>query len=37
MDVSRTALELLLKVLAVDGAVQTGAGGWISTGAPWSL
>ena len=35
VDVRRSALELLLKVLAVDGAVQNVKGGWISTGAPW--
>ena len=28
-------LELLLKVLAVDGAVQRVQGGWASTGQPW--
>jgi ATP-dependent DNA helicase RecQ len=36
VDVRRTRLELLLKVLDVDGAVQRVAGGWTSTGAPWS-
>ncbi|WP_394214169.1 RecQ family ATP-dependent DNA helicase [Brachybacterium vulturis] len=36
VDVRRTALELLLKVLAVDGAVQNVKGGWISTGTPWT-
>ncbi|GLI31060.1 MULTISPECIES: RecQ family ATP-dependent DNA helicase [Brachybacterium] len=35
VDVRRSALELLLKVLAVDGAVQNVKGGWVSTGAPW--
>ncbi|MEE1617114.1 RecQ family ATP-dependent DNA helicase [Brachybacterium sp. J153] len=35
VDVRRGALELLLKVLAVDGAVQAVKGGWIATGAPW--
>ena len=35
VDVRRTALELLLKVLAVDGAVEAVRGGWIATGAPW--
>src|SRR5690606_31595722 len=35
VDVRRAALELLLKVLAVDGAVQNVKGGWVSTGAPW--
>ncbi|GAB3679594.1 RecQ family ATP-dependent DNA helicase [Angustibacter aerolatus] len=36
VDVRRTRLELLLKVLDVDGAVQRATGGWTSTGAPWS-
>ncbi|WP_087485459.1 RecQ family ATP-dependent DNA helicase [Brachybacterium massiliense] len=36
VDVRRTALDLLLKVLAVDGAVQNVKGGWISTGRPWT-
>ncbi|WP_299305063.1 ATP-dependent DNA helicase RecQ [uncultured Brachybacterium sp.] len=36
VDVRRTALELLLKVLAVDGAVQNVKGGWIATGTPWA-
>ncbi len=31
----RSGLELLLKVLDVDGAVKKVAGGWIATGAPW--
>jgi ATP-dependent DNA helicase RecQ len=35
VDVRRAALELLLKVLAVDGAVEAVKGGWISTGRPW--
>jgi len=35
VDVRRTPLELLLKVLAVDGAVERVAGGWRSTGQPW--
>ena len=34
-DVRRTRLELLLKVLAVEGAVQRVGGGWRSTGQPW--
>ncbi len=29
-------LELLLKVLAVDGAVERSTGGWTATGRPWS-
>ncbi|MDN5685527.1 MAG: DEAD/DEAH box helicase [Brachybacterium sp.] len=36
VDVKRSALELLLKVLAVEGAVQAVRGGWISTGEPWT-
>ncbi|MFZ1288303.1 MAG: RecQ family ATP-dependent DNA helicase [Candidatus Phosphoribacter sp.] len=36
VDVRRTRLELLLKVLDVDGAVRRVSGGWLSTGAPWS-
>ena len=34
-DVRRSRLELLLKVLAVDGAVERVQGGWRSTGEPW--
>jgi ATP-dependent DNA helicase RecQ len=36
VDVRRTRLELLLKVLDVDGAVQRVSGGWLATGAPWT-
>jgi ATP-dependent DNA helicase RecQ len=36
VDVRRTRLELLLKVLDVDGAVQRVTGGWTSTGVPWT-
>ena len=36
VDLKRGPLELLLKVLAVDGAVEQVAGGWVSTGAPWT-
>ncbi len=36
VDLRRGPLELLLKVLAVDGAVEYVAGGWISTGRPWA-
>ncbi len=36
VDLRRTPLELLLKVLDVDGAVRRVKGGWVSTGAPWS-
>ncbi|MFZ1373089.1 MAG: DEAD/DEAH box helicase [Nostocoides sp.] len=35
VDVRRTRLELLLKVLDVDGAVTRVSGGWRSTGSPW--
>ncbi|MEE1622053.1 RecQ family ATP-dependent DNA helicase [Zafaria sp. Z1313] len=35
VNIRRTPLELLLKVLAVDGAVERVQGGWIRTGAPW--
>ncbi|MCT1384254.1 DEAD/DEAH box helicase [Brachybacterium sp. p3-SID1565] len=36
VDVKRGALELLLKVLAVEGAVENVKGGWVSTGRPWT-
>ncbi len=36
VDIRRTRLELLLKVLDVDGAVQRVKGGWTSTGQPWA-
>jgi ATP-dependent DNA helicase RecQ len=36
VDVRRTRLELLLKVLDVDGAVHRVPGGWTATGEPWS-
>ena len=35
VDIRRTRLELLLKVLDVDGAVERVSGGWIGTGQPW--
>jgi ATP-dependent DNA helicase RecQ len=35
VDVRRTRLELLLKVLDVDGAVSRVTGGWAATGQPW--
>jgi ATP-dependent DNA helicase RecQ len=35
VDLRRTRLELMLKVLDVDGAVRRVSGGWISTGAEW--
>jgi ATP-dependent DNA helicase RecQ len=36
VDVRRTRLELLLKVLDVDGAVARVPGGWTATGQPWT-
>jgi len=36
VDIRRSQLELLLRVLAVDGAVEYGAGGWSATGAQWT-
>ncbi|MCO5952613.1 RecQ family ATP-dependent DNA helicase [Microbacterium yannicii] len=36
VDIRRTPLELLLKVLDVDGAVARVRGGWSATGAPWT-
>ncbi|HLS24447.1 MAG TPA: DEAD/DEAH box helicase [Beutenbergiaceae bacterium] len=36
VDVRRTRLELLLKVLDVDGAVERVQGGWRATGRPWA-
>ena len=36
VDIRRTRLELLLKVLDVDGAVRRVSGGWLATGEPWS-
>ncbi|HEX8304253.1 MAG TPA: RecQ family ATP-dependent DNA helicase [Jatrophihabitans sp.] len=35
IELSRARLEIMLKVLDVDGAVQRVKGGWISTGQPW--
>jgi ATP-dependent DNA helicase RecQ len=35
VDLGRTRLEMVLKVLDVDGAVRRVKGGWIGTGAPW--
>ena len=37
VDLRRTPLELLLKVLAVDGAVERVGGGWRSTGTAVEL
>ena len=36
VDLRRTRLELMLKVLDVDGAVRRTRGGWIATGEPWT-
>ncbi|TQM33888.1 RecQ family ATP-dependent DNA helicase [Microbacterium kyungheense] len=36
VDIRRTPLELLLKVLDVDGAVDRVRGGWIASGRPWT-
>ncbi|HLT83478.1 MAG TPA: RecQ family ATP-dependent DNA helicase [Phototrophicaceae bacterium] len=35
VDLRRTRLEMMLKVLDVDGAVERVAGGWRATGQPW--
>jgi ATP-dependent DNA helicase RecQ len=35
VDLSRSRLEMMLKVLDVDGAVRRVAGGWTITGQPW--
>ena len=36
VDLGRSRLEMMLKVLDVDGAVRRVQGGWESTGAEWS-
>jgi ATP-dependent DNA helicase RecQ len=36
VNIRRSPLELLLKVLDVDGVVRRVQGGWISTGSPWT-
>jgi ATP-dependent DNA helicase RecQ len=36
VDLRRTRLEALLKILDVDGAVERVDGGWVSTGRPWA-
>lgn len=36
VDLNRSRLEMVLKVLDVDGAVRRVKGGWVSTGAPWT-
>ena len=35
VDLSRSRLEMMLKVLDVDGAVRRVKGGWQATGEPW--
>ena len=35
VDLSRARLEMMLKVLDVDGAVCKVSGGWVATGQPW--
>ncbi len=35
VDLSRTRLETMLKVLDVDGTVRRVTGGWTTTGEPW--
>ena len=35
VDLNRARLEMVLKVLDVDGAVRRVKGGWVSTGQPW--
>ena len=35
VDLGRTRLEMVLKVLDVDGAVRRVKGGWVGTGEPW--
>jgi ATP-dependent DNA helicase RecQ len=35
VELSRSRLETMLKVLDVDGAVQRVRGGWVATGASW--
>lgn len=36
VDLRRTRLEMMLKVLDADGAVRRVRGGWIFTGQPWT-
>lgn len=36
VELRRARLELMLKVLDVDGAVKRVRGGWIATGEPWA-
>ena len=36
VELSRSRLEMVLKVLDVDGAVHRVRGGWLATGEPWT-
>ncbi|MBE1537882.1 RecQ family ATP-dependent DNA helicase [Actinomadura algeriensis] len=36
VDLGRSRLEMMLKVLDVDGAVRRVKGGWTATGVPWA-
>lgn len=36
VDLRRNRLEMMLKVLDVDGAVRRARGGWLATGEPWT-
>ncbi len=36
VDLGRSRLEMVLKVLDVDGAVRRVKGGWVRTGQPWT-
>lgn len=36
VDLRRNRLEMMLKVLDVDGAVRRSRGGWLATGEPWT-
>ncbi|RJO69864.1 ATP-dependent DNA helicase RecQ [Nocardia panacis] len=36
VELNRSRLEMVLKVLDVDGAVRRVRGGWLATGAPWT-
>ena len=36
VDLSRSRLDAMLKVLDVDGAVHRVSGGWVATGEPWT-
>ncbi|WP_306361241.1 ATP-dependent DNA helicase RecQ [Nocardia sp. CC227C] len=36
VELNRSRLEMVLKVLDVDGAVKRVRGGWIATGEPWT-